>query len=293
MKLGAQCILCVINHAYKVADKYLKNEDEKILYLKEVTKRVGEVPASKSPPYITNITYNLLKRYLGLSEAHDFYAKERKYFNKKLLNLTKKLEHIIKNSDDRLLTAIKIAAAGNMIDFGIFDNVEENVMEKIIIPILKKEFSMEVYNKFREDIKKSEHILYLGDNAGEIVLDMLLIKEIKNYNPKVNIIFGVRGGYILNDITKEDAYMVGIDKFAYIIDNGTTIPGTDLEEVSEEFMEWFKRADVIISKGQGNFETLNDVYGYNIYFIFLCKCDVIMKKTQLNSLDIAFLNIHL
>ncbi|WP_156786939.1 damage-control phosphatase ARMT1 family protein [Thermoanaerobacter wiegelii] len=293
MKLEAQCIPCVINHAYKVANKYFKNEDEKILYLKEVMKNVVEVPSSKSPPYITHITYNLLKKYLGISGDYDFYAKERKYFNKKLLSLTKKLEYIIESSQDRLLTSIKIAGAGNIIDFGIFDNVEENVMEKIIVPTLKKEFSMEVYNKFREDIKKAEYILYLGDNAGEVVLDMLLIKEIKNYNPDVKIIFGVRGGYILNDVTKEDAYMVGIDKFACIIDNGTAIPGTDLEEVSDKFMKWFKKADIIISKGQGNFETLNDIYGRNIYFIFLCKCDVIMKKIQLNSLDIAFLNIHL
>ncbi|SHE34005.1 hypothetical protein SAMN02745195_00216 [Thermoanaerobacter uzonensis DSM 18761] len=292
MKLDPQCIPCVLNHAYKMADRYLKSDEEKVTYLKDVMESIINTPSSKASPYITGISYKLLKSYLGLDENYDFYSEERKYFNEKLLNLGDELEQLIKNSSDRLLTAVKIAAAGNIIDFGVFDNVEKNVMEKAIIPTLKKEFPMEVYNKFKKDLEKSKYLLYVGDNAGEIVLDMLLIKEIKNYNPKLQIIFVTRGGYILNDVTKEDAYMVGIDKFACVIDNGTNIPGTDLEEVSEEFMKWFEKADIIISKGQGNFETLGDVHGHNIYFIFLCKCDLIMKKTNLKSLDIAFLNVE-
>lgn len=292
MKLDVQCIPCVINHAYKMADKYLKNENEKIIYLKEVMKNIINLPSSKSSPYVMSIAYQLLKKFAGFKEDHDFYANERRYFNEKLLNLVNKLENIIKNSPDKLLTAIKIAAAGNIIDFGVFSDIEKDVMEKAVIPTLKKDFSLEVFNKFKEDIKNSKYLLYLGDNSGEIVLDMLLIKEIKNYNPDLQIIFAVRGGNILNDVTKEDAYMVGINKFAYIIDNGTSIPGTDLEEVSDEFIKWFKKADMIISKGQGNFETLDNIYGHNIYFIFLCKCELIMKKTNLKNLDIAFLNVE-
>ncbi|MGB9780917.1 damage-control phosphatase ARMT1 family protein [Caldanaerobacter sp.] len=292
LKLDAQCIPCILNHAYRIADKYIKDEEKKILYLKDLMRFIINTPLTKASPYITAYSYRLLKSYINVEENFDFYKEERMYFNKTLLNLVKDLEEIIKNSKDRLLTAVKIAAAGNIIDFGAFVNIEKDVMEKVIKPTLKKEFPMDVYDKFKKDLKSSKYLLYLGDNSGEVVLDMLLIKEIKNYNPDLQIIFATRGGYVLNDVTKEDAYMVGIDKFAIIIDNGTDIPGTDLEEVSEEFMNWFRKADIIISKGQGNFETLGDVHGHNIYFIFLCKCDLIMKKTNLKSLDIAFLNVE-
>jgi len=121
------------------------------------------------------------------------------------------------------------------------------------------------------DLAKGQTLLYLGDNAGEIVLDRFLIREIKRRYPQLKIYFATRGKPVINDVTVRDAKNIGLDKYAVIINNGTDFPGTILSECSEDFIKVFSTADVIISKGQGNFESLAD-NPRKIYFIFLCKC---------------------
>jgi hypothetical protein len=129
--------------------------------------------------------------------------------------------------------------------------------------------------------------LYLADNAGEIVFDKIFVKNIKERYPGLTIYFAVRGEPVLNDATEQDAYFVGIEKYAEIINNGTCVPGTDLDIVSKQFKQVFKEADLIISKGMGNYETLCGCKE-NIYYLMLCKCQVFQKKFKCDSYDHLF-----
>ena len=135
-------------------------------------------------------------------------------------------------------------------------------------------------DKMAHDIESANKILYLGDNCGEICLDKLLIKKIKEGSPKVEVYFGVRGKPVVNDSIEEDAYFVGIDKYAKIISNGDESLGTVISRTSEEFNKIYSEADVIIAKGQANYECLSEQRDKNIYFLMMTKCEVIAKDVK-------------
>jgi damage-control phosphatase, subfamily I len=130
-------------------------------------------------------------------------------------------------------------------------------------------------DKLESDIRKSKKLLYLGDNCGEICLDKLLIKKIKDCNPNIDIYFGVRGKPVVNDSIEEDAYFVGIDEYAKIISNGDDSLGTILSRTSKEFNQIYHAVDIVISKGHANYESLSVENDRNIYFLLVTKCDVI------------------
>lgn len=128
----------------------------------------------------------------------------------------------------------------------------------------------------KADIKTSSSLLYLGDNCGEICLDKLLLKRIKDINPDITLYFATRGAAVVNDSILEDAYQVGIDEYATIISNGDSSLGTVLSRVSEEFLEIYHKVDIVIAKGQANFESLSEEKK-NIYFLLMVKCGVISQ----------------
>jgi uncharacterized protein with ATP-grasp and redox domains len=190
------------------------------------------------------------------------------------LELLNEFEKKIEEAEDSFQLAVRYSIVGNIIDFNpihntlledIFDCFEK--MEDIEIAINDSKALM-------EDILSAKTLLYLGDNCGEICLDKILLKKIKELNPKVKLLFGVRGKPVVNDSIAEDAYAVGIDEFAEIIDNGDGSLGTVLNRTSPEFKEVYNKADVVIAKGQANYECLSEE-NKNIYFLLMTKCDVI------------------
>ena len=154
---------------------------------------------------------------------------------------------------------------------------------------MEKDYSQEVFISLASALKDANKLLYLGDNAGEIVFDKIFIRTIKKSYPHLQINFATRGEPIMNDVTEDDAYMVGIDAYADIINNGTDIPGTILEHCSDSFVNVFNEADVIISKGQGNFESLYGNGYNNLYYIFLCKCDLFMDRFGARQNDLVLM----
>jgi len=178
------------------------------------------------------------------------------------------LEKIVDESDDKLLTAIRIAIAGNVIDLGVkktFDIVED------VKSILKQEFSVFDYDAFKAQLENSENILYIGDNVGESVFDKILIKELEK-----PVKYAVRSIPIINDVTMEDAIASGLDEVAELIDSGCESPGIILSQSTPEFLEIFNSSDLVISKGQGNFEGLSDC-NRQVFFLLKTKCSIISK----------------
>ncbi|WP_069649024.1 damage-control phosphatase ARMT1 family protein [Caloranaerobacter ferrireducens] len=286
MNTHVDCIACVISKANKLADKYFEDKHQKYSFMNKVLREVADIDYDRTAPFLVAKVMRILKKETGID---DFYFEEKRLFNKKLLSMEKQIEDILNNSNNKFVTALKIALAGNIIDFGALDEISFDLVEEIINKTLESDFDEELCKRLMDELSKSKMLLYLADNAGEIVFDKIFIREITREYPDIKIFFAVRGKPVLNDANEEDAYFVGINEYATIINNGTDLPGTDLLEVSDEFKEIFNKADIIISKGQGNFESLPGC-GKNVYYLFLCKCDLLMKKFKSEKLSNIFIH---
>lgn len=280
MKIYLDCIPCFFDQAIR-AVRLAKVEEEKG---KEVLERLcKEVPnffSKSSPPEIGRIVYKIVREVTG---KEDPLKELKEKSNQIALSFYPELKKEVNLAEDKLLTAIKLAIAGNIIDFA--KESYSNFGKKDIENVLKKDFAIFDYQKFKEVLKNAKQILYLADNAGETVFDRILIEELIKLDKEV--IYVVKDKPVINDALKEDAEFCGIDKIAKVISNGSDIPGTILKYCSPEFLEFFKKADLIISKGQGNFESLSDEKG-PIFFLFRVKCPVVANHTKCKVGDLIF-----
>jgi len=204
------------------------------------------------------------------ANSNDLYKKEKEEFNNLMLSLEDKIDQVIQQSDNPFQTALRYALAGNIIDFGPPDPFD--VLRELDSASLKKP-AIDDSEILYKELNKASTVLYLGDNAGEIVLDKLFIKNINH----PNLYFVTRGGNIINDITIDDAEKTGMTKVAKVIDNGYDAPSTLLNHCSEGFKKLFDEADILISKGQGNLEGLINHREKKIFFLLMVKCDVIAE----------------
>jgi uncharacterized protein with ATP-grasp and redox domains len=286
MNTHVDCIACIVKKADKLADKYIKDKRRKYNFMKQVLEEIIDTEYDRSSPIIDAKFFRIAKKELGVE---DIYKEEKGFFNDKLLSMEKEIEKMLDSSEDGLFDSLKIASAGNIIDFSALSDINIDFVKSIINETVGKYFDEELFNRLKNELKDAKSLLYLGDNTGEIVLDKIFIKEIKKHYPNLKITFATRGKAIFNDVTEEDAYYVEMDKHADIINNGADLPGTDLLEVSEKFKEVFNEADVIIAKGQGNFESLSGC-GKNIYYLFLCKCDMMIQKLSAGRYSNMFIS---
>jgi damage-control phosphatase, subfamily I len=178
---------------------------------------------------------------------------------------------------------------GNFIDFGAMDSVDVNELKRLIKNAKDQPIDEVEYKNFIGELKNAKKVAYIIDNAGEIVFDKVFIDVIKKTYPEIDIDVIVRGKPIYNDATILDAEDVGMYKIANVIENGTNIPGTQLDKINEKSRHAILSADLIISKGQGNFEGLYGC-GKNIYYIFLCKCDLFVKRFNMKKFTGIFAN---
>lgn len=177
----------------------------------------------------------------------------------------------VKRSEDPLCGALRLAAAGNQIDFAGSREVRF-VMEEVYHH-MNGTLAVDDSGQLFEDLKDAKSLLYIGDNCGEIVLDQLFIEEIRKQYPDLSVTYGVRGEPIVNDVTILDARMTGMERVAEVIENGSGALGTVLSDTSLQFRNVFEKADVIISKEQGNFESLSECTDKNIYHLMMVKCE--------------------
>lgn len=267
MKINEKCLPCLINQVIKVANiTNCSNRDD--LY-HQVFEQLSKIDFNKSNPEIIGMIFELVKKHLN---NEDPYQEIRQYYNNLFLQSYDDFDKKINS----FKTAIKYAIIGNIIDFSPINNQEITKIDDWFDNIDNLSLNIDHVDKLINDIKKAKTILYLGDNCGEICLDKLLLKRIKQLNPSLKIYFGVRGKPVVNDSIESDAYEVGIDEYASIISNGDNSLGTILSRTSAQFNQIYQNCDFVIAKGQANFESLSEE-NKKIYFLLMVKCGVIAK----------------
>ena len=269
MQSYLDCIPCFLRQAFDAAR--LATDDQQIheRVVRYVLRLAANLDMCQSPPVVGQQIHRLIRELVGMEDP---YRKMKKQSNELVLRLYSYLRKLITGSKDALETAIRLAIAGNIIDFGALSPFEELNLEKAISESLAADFYSAQLKPFQENVREAQDILYIVDNAGEIVFDRLLIEQL----PAEKVTVAVKGAPVINDATMEDAEFVGLTKIVEVIDNGSDAPGTILETCSIIFRCYFEAADVIIAKGQGNYETLSDV-DKNIFFILKAKCPVIAR----------------
>ena len=276
MRTYLDCIPCFFKQALKAARMAGADEDVQKKILDNLAAEVPNFPLSSSPPEMGRIVYRLVTEITG---AEDPFKKVKDKYNKIALSLYPDLKDTVAHSKDRLLTAIRLAVAGNVIDFGVDNHF---VLEKEIEDALRKDFAIFDYQEFREILKNTKQILYLADNAGEVVFDRILIEELNR-----EVIYVVRDKPVINDALIGDAKFCGIAKIAEVVSNGSDAPGTILDLCSRDFLTRYAKAKLIISKGQGNFEGLSGEDDAPIFFLFKAKCPVIANDVGCKADDIV------
>jgi len=271
LKTYLDCIPCFFRQALKTSRIVTNDEALQEYILKQVSKLIGQLDLLKPPPYTAYKVYQLISK---LTECEDPYLDIKKASNNLALKFYPKMKQLIKESPTPMETAIRLAIAGNIIDFGAGIEANKEIIEKSIKSSLQYKISKSVISKLQSSISKAENILYIGDNAGEIVFDKLLIEQIL---PR-KITYVVRGKPIINDVTLVDAIDSGISSLVEVVENGSSAPGTILETCSPEFMQCYNDADLIIAKGQGNYETLNEERN-KIFFLLKVKCAIVAEDT--------------
>ena len=270
MNTYPDCYPCLVRHAAEAVKLATDQTDRQKIVLKKILQMIGGEPLAVTPVRLTAKIHEIIQAELGVEDP---YRTHKVKSNTLALAYLPDLYQFLDSSADRLKVATGIAIAGNIIDFGAMG--EDFDLEKSIKNCWNSEFDSNDFARFREDLLTAKRIVYVGDNAGEIAFDRLLIEEIKQLaDPE--IIFVVRGKPILNDITLEDARAVGLTDIVKVVSSGGDGPGCELNRGSSETIRYFETADVIISKGQGNYETLSHE-PYNIYFLLKIKCFAIAE----------------
>lgn len=271
MRLDAECYPCMMSQAFRAARLSGMKGDALRDAMRETAAFLEEVDPSSSPPAAAVFFYDRIKELSGVENPF----KELKHeSNQRALALLPRLRQDNETSPDPLSFALRAAVAGNIIDFGALAapaDLEENIQR-----VLQNEAFIDHAEQLHTDLASASSALIICDNAGEIVMDRLLCEVLLSLYPSLDLTAAVRGGPAINDATLEDAEKTGLDVVCPVITTGLAMAGIELERCSPRFQEAFYNADVMLAKGQGNFETL-DGRQENIYFLFQVKCDCVSK----------------
>jgi uncharacterized protein with ATP-grasp and redox domains len=266
MKTSLDCIPCFVRQALDAARQLSADMAFHERILRDVLRWTCAMDLNQSPPVLGQRIHRHLRELTG---NDDPYRQAKEDQNRMALALLPELEATVASAANPLETAMRLAMAGNVIDLGAHRTVTTSHVRRSVQHALSEPFVGDT-NALRQAASTAQNILYIADNAGEIIFDRLLIAQL----PPAGVTLAVRGAPVINDATMADARAAGLDKLVAVIDNGSDAPGTLLDDCGEAFLQCYHRADLIIAKGQGNFETLSDAPG-NIFFLFQAKCPVI------------------
>ena len=285
IRLNPECIPCLIEKQLERFPKDIDN-DTKIEYMQKILQVIGNASKDMSAPVIMGEITRIQQEMFG--NGMD-YSEIKRHFNQLMLEKEADVQKEIEAAEDPLARAIQFAIVGNFIDFGAMKSVDEEKLEEFLRGTKDMPLDQAEYKALKADVQKAKKIVVLTDNCGEVVMDKLLVRVLMKINPEADIKVLVRGGPAQNDATMEDALQVGLTDITNVYGNGAAIAGTCLEYLSEEAKMIIDEADVILAKGQGNFETLQ-MCGLNIYYIFMCKCDMFARKFQVPRFTGMLLN---
>lgn len=279
MKTHLDCFPCFLKQTLIAARLGTKDVSLQEAVIKGVLDEVRTTDMSRPPAYTTTFLHRKIRHLMG----KDPFKEIKSEYNQMALRLYPELRKRVAESKDPLWTAARLAIAGNVIDFGIYTSVD---ISGTIDRALNNPMAVDDYASFKKEVDSHSEILYLLDNTGEMVFDRLLIETLSAMGKRVKAV--VKGSPVLNDATMEDAEEAGLSGICELISNGSDCIGTILDLTSEEFNAEFKNAGLIISKGQGNFETLccsetDNWPGKNFFFLLQSKCDVLSAELGLSN----------
>ncbi len=284
MQTNRYCVVCILNQVLRVVNYLGLDEEKKDLIFQKALKKAAEIPyAEITSPEFSEKIYEVVE---DISGEPDLYKTLRREQNRMVMDKIDIFRDKIKHSLDPLLTSGYYALLGNIIDYGgvrIFDP------DEIFKQCDTINITVNDYPEFKKRLQEARRVLILADNAGEAVFDRLFIEEMKRLNPNLEVYYGVRSKPAINDVIREDAEYIGMDRVAHIVETGSTCAGIIVPRSTQAFKKIYYTADLIISKGQGNFETL-EKEPEDILLIFKVKCDIVAKyiNLDLGSLVFAF-----
>ncbi len=275
MKLQPECETCILAQVRTVADMLELPDHQRSIIFRDADAFMETADRNATPPgTMVHIWGKLIETLGGI----DPYTEIKSLSNREAMFLLPDAKKAVEGADDPLALAMKYAIAGNLIDYSLKEPVTLEEQNAKIDAIVHTPFAIDDFDALRDTLKRSKTMLYLGDNTGEIVFDRLFIERIAMEYPQLDIAFVVKGIAVMNDVTYDDAHEAGMDQVVRIIDNGDGAPGTVMSRASESFRREFAAADVIISKGQGNFECLGGFDKENLFFLFTAKCGAICAE---------------
>ena len=270
---NSHCTQCLLKqHLTNYPDT--ATEEERLTYIRRLFSILTEIAPGESSPVIVNRILTLQKE---MFDQFVDYTDIKKHFNQLMLEQEDWIYADISSATDPIRRALQYVMKGNYIDFGVLSDVNSEKLMELLSQAKDQTIDELIFEELMQDLTSAKNMVLLTDNCGEIVLDKLLIRTIMSQFPDLQIHVIVRGGHALNDATMEDACQVGLPNLVKVIGNGTCLQGTYLPDISKEARDLLEQADVILSKGQGNFESLQ-YCGLNIYYLFLCKCDLFTKR---------------
>ncbi len=271
MKVYLDCVPCLLRQALEAARFVTNDEKVQKKILKKALIGLDGVNWDTSPLEIAHVIHRIVRKESGVDDP--YRAIKRKY-NDIALKMYSNLKSMVDQSPTPLLTALRLAIAGNIIDYGAGSNFD---LDRTILDVLEKEFKIYDLSEFMLTLKTANNLTYLADNAGEIVFDKILIETILGEYDLDKILFVIKDEPIINDATEEDAIYVGIDEIQGIefLKVGVGVLGNGMSYSSKEFWKILAQSDMIIGKGQGNYESLSD--RGKIFFLLMAKCPVIAK----------------
>lgn len=269
MQFGIGCMECLFQRHARLA-RSQGDRDTGIDYMKEIMGAMADAPEGVAAPWLTPVFARITEKYYGSDAQRYQQAKETS--NRMMLELLPGLRARVETSANPLLTALLLARTCNYIDYTAFaERVNRPELEQLLSHCAASEADREEYARFCRDMAAASKLVYICDNAGEIMADRLAAEVLHRQFPHTALVFAVRGAPAVNDALREDALLAGLEQFGRIIDNGSGISGVELGWLGQEMAQALDSADVILAKGQGNFETMLGC-GKNVYYLFLCKC---------------------
>lgn len=272
MKIDPACVECIINQSRRVAEAIRADETLTAEIVRAVEAMAPGFSYEQSPPEVASAVYEKMALIAG---KEDLYDEVKRLSTLKAKAFVPYLEEEIAASSEPLLTATKIAVAGNVIDLAAeytFDLSEE--LEKIF----QTQFAVDDFEKLRQRLSMASSLLYIADNAGEHIFDKIYIKTIRSLYPSLTVYYMTRGNAIINDVTYEEAKEAGFEGLSHLISSGVNTPGFVYGRANESSQKLFDTADVIITKGMGNYECLSDAGRENLFFLLKIKCSVVARS---------------
>ena len=279
MKAKADCIPCMFKQALNTARFVTDDPDVHMRVLEILSDRIRGLNMENTPAAVSQVVYEIVSDVTGIPDP---YAGQKEETNRAALDMAPHIADLIRHADDPLDAALHAAVAGNMIDLGIGHEFD---LERDVDIMLGQDFAISDLESFRKELCPKRTALYVGDNAGEIVFDKFLVRQMLEAG--MSVTFTVKSGPVINDATMADAKAVGMTDLVPVIRTGSDDIGVNWRNVSDEFLNAFEAADVVLVKGHGNFETCNDRPG-NIYALLKAKCRMVADELGVQVGDIVF-----